>query len=121
MMKKAESHGLAFRSEVELDGDAVRAPIIDSYGQFGWGLYSKVSSPLYRTIGRDPDVRDDGSRINVNETIDSTVFKRWHDDPNYRPPNLAEWARRKGVDPAQLVLTTTWQHSHERRVEHGPD
>ena len=102
MMKKAESQGLSFRWEVDLDGDALRAPIADSYKSFGYGLYALVSSPLYRTIGREPDVREDGSHINVNETIDASVFERWRADPTYRPTNLAEWAQRKKVDPAQL-------------------
>ena len=69
---------------------------------FGYGLYAVVSSPLYRTIGREPDVREDGSHVNVNETIDTSVFQRWRADPTYRPANLAEWAQRKNVDPAQL-------------------
>ncbi len=102
MMKKAESQGLSFRSEVDLDGDAASAPIADSYKSFGYGLYAVVSSPLYRTIGREPDVREDGSHVNVNETIDTSVFQRWRADPTYRPANLAEWAQRKKVDPAQL-------------------
>ena len=102
MMKKAEALGLSFRSEVNLDGDALKAPIADSYKSFGYGLYALVSSPLYRTIGREPNVREDGSHINVNETIDASVFERWRADPTYRPANLAEWGQRKKVDPAQL-------------------
>jgi uncharacterized protein (DUF2235 family) len=102
MMKKAESHGLSFRSEVALDGDAVRAPIADSYKSFGFGAYAIVSSRLYRTIGREPDVREDGSHINVNETIDATVFERWRADPTYRPANLVEWGQRRKLDPGQL-------------------
>jgi hypothetical protein len=102
MMKKAESHGLSFRSEVDLDGDAVTAPTTDSYGSFLSGYYARVFPPLYRTIAREPDVRDDGSHININETIDASVFKRWRADPTYRPSNLAEWAQRKKVDPAEL-------------------
>ena len=82
MMKKAESQGLAFRSEVELDGDALSAPLADSYKDFAYGLYSLVTRPLYRTIGREPDVREDGTHINVNETIDATVFERWRADFN---------------------------------------
>ena len=107
MMKKAESHGLSFRSEVNLDGDAVTAPTTDSYGAFLSGYYAKVFPPLYRTIGREPDVRDDGSHININETIDASVFKRWRADPTYRPSNLVEWAHRKNVDPAHLQ-TSVW-------------
>ena len=33
--------------------------------------------------------RDDGSHININETIDVTVFERWRAEPNYRPANLS--------------------------------
>jgi len=65
-------------------------------------LYQWISRPFYRIIGQDPDVRDDGTHTNVNETIDASVFQRWRTDPTYRPNNLAEWAHRKKVDPAQL-------------------
>jgi hypothetical protein len=51
---------------------------------------------------RQPDIQEDGSHININETIDASVFKRWCADPTYRPANLVEWAQRKKVDPAQL-------------------
>jgi DNA gyrase inhibitor GyrI len=64
-------------------------------------VYAIFYPPLYRTIGREPDVREDGSHINVNETIDASVFERWRADPTYRPANLVEWAQRKKVDPAQ--------------------
>lgn len=102
MMKKAESHGLSFRSEVDLDGDAVKAPTTDSYKSFLLGWYAKAFPPLYRTIGQESDIREDGSHININETIDANVFKRWRADPTYRPENLVKWARRKKVDPAQF-------------------
>lgn len=103
MMKKAQRHGLTFRNEVDQDGDALKAMITDSYMQFEYGAYSWVSSPLFRTIGQDPDVRGDGSHINVNETIDKTVFDRWRADPSYRPQNILEWTERKKVDPAKLT------------------
>jgi uncharacterized protein (DUF2235 family) len=102
LMQKAESHGLSFRSEVTLDGDALKAPIIDSYHSFGEGLYAMVSPALYRPIGPEPDVRENGTHTNVNETIDVSVFQRWRADPEYRPRNLVEWAQRRKVDPAQL-------------------
>jgi hypothetical protein len=38
-------------------------------------------------------------RENINETIDASVFERWRDDNNYRPPNIKEWALRRAVDP----------------------
>ena len=65
--------------------------------------YSLVSKPLFRTIGQDPDVREDGTRANANETIDQSVFERWRTVRAYRPPNLTEWATRKRVDPANLT------------------
>lgn len=103
MMLKAEAHGLTFRSELILDGDMLKAPIIDSYHSFGEGLYAKVYAPLYRTIGPEPHVRENGDTdVNVNETIDGSVFERWRTDPTYRPINLVEWAQRRKVDPSQL-------------------
>jgi hypothetical protein len=112
MMKKAESKGLSFHSEVELDGDVVAAPMTDSYRLFGYGLYHLVSSPLFRTIGREPDVRDDGTHINNNETIDGSVFKRWRADPTCRPANLVEWAQRKKVDPGQVQTSVQADDPH---------
>jgi len=112
MMKKAESQGLSFRSEVDQDGDAVAAPIADSYGEFAYGVYKRVSSPLYRTIGQEPEVREDGTHTNVNETIDASVFARWRADPTYRPINLAEWAHRMKVDPAQLQTSIRADDPH---------
>lgn len=102
MMKKAESHGLTFRSEVELDGDVKTAPIADSYSEFMGGGYAFLQDRFYRPIGAPPDIQDNGAHVNVNETIDVTVFDRWRADPTYRPDNLLEWSRRKGVDPALL-------------------
>lgn len=105
LMQKAELHGLTFRSEVTLDGDALKAPVIDSYHSFGEGLYALVTPALYRSIGPEPEMRDNGTDTNVNETIDVSVFQRWRADPKYRPRNLVEWAQRRRVDPAQLQTT----------------
>lgn len=102
LMKKAESHGLTFRSEVQLDGDLLRSPVVDSYGPFLLGIYKIFEGAYYRPIGQPPQVRDDGAHINVNETIDVSVFDRWRKDPSYRPKNLVEWSQRKNVDPAGL-------------------
>jgi uncharacterized protein (DUF2235 family) len=104
MMQKAETHGLSFRSEVVLDGDAMKARVIDSYHSFVEGVYAIVSTPLDRTIGGEPesDVRGDGTNTTVNETIDTSVFQRWRADSTYRPVGLVEWAKRKKADPVQL-------------------
>lgn len=102
IMKKASLNGLTFRNDVDIDGDMLTAPINDSYKEFMDGAYSKASRPFFRAIGQEPDVRDDGTHTNVNETIDRSVFDRWRTAPTYRPSNLTEWANRKKVDPAQL-------------------
>lgn len=102
MMKKAETHGLTFRSEVSLDGDSQEARIADSYSDFMYGSYAAIHDRFYRRIGASPVVLENGSHANVNETIDATVFDRWRADPSYRPPNLVEWSQRKRVDPAHI-------------------
>ena len=103
IMKKASLFGLTFRDDVDIDGDILTAPINDSYKEFMDGVYSKGSRQFYRTIGQEPDVRDDGTHANVNETIDQSVFDRWRTVPTYRPSNLSEWASRKKIDPTKLM------------------
>jgi uncharacterized protein (DUF2235 family) len=102
MMKKASSHGLAFKNDIDLDGDVMKADICDSYREFMYGAYSKFSRRYYRPIGEVPRKDDDGTHTNVNETIDASVFDRYRADLNYRPPSMAEWATRYQVDPAEL-------------------
>jgi hypothetical protein len=102
MMKKASSHGLAFKNDVDLDGDTLKAPIADSYREFMYGAYSNVSQRYYRPIGGAPREKDDGTHTNVNETIDASVFDRCRADTRYQPPNMAEWAKRYQVNPTEL-------------------
>jgi uncharacterized protein (DUF2235 family) len=102
IMKKASTHGLAFRNDIEIDGDVLRAPISDSYDEFMKGAYSKVYGRYSRAIGPDPEEREDGTHTNVNETIDASVFNRWRALKGYRPPNLVAWAEARKVDPAAL-------------------
>ena len=102
MMKKASSHGLAFKNDVDLDGDALKAGISDSYREFMYGAYSKFSRRYYRPIGEAPREDDDGTHTNVNETIDASVFDRYRADTGYRPPNMVEWAKRYQVAPTEL-------------------
>jgi uncharacterized protein (DUF2235 family) len=102
MMKKASIHGLAFKNDVDLDGDVLKAPIADSFGEFMKGAYSVFAKRFYRSIGGEPEQADDGTHTTVNETIDASVFERWNRDPKYRPPSLDEWAKRKHADIASL-------------------
>jgi uncharacterized protein (DUF2235 family) len=103
MMKKASGHGLAFRQDVEIDGDLLTAPVSDSYKEFAKGVYSRVYSRFYREMGGEPKKLDDGTHTTVNETIDSSVFDRWRQSAEYRPPTVVEWAARKEVDPATFM------------------
>lgn len=102
MMQKAGSLGLAFRNELELDGNEHRGEISDSFKEFLKGAYSWVSRRSYRHIAPVPFVGLTGTHTRVNETIDGSVFQRWRDDSNYRPPNLVEWGERKMVDPVEI-------------------
>lgn len=102
MMRKAQAQGLYFRSEVELDGDYLREPIADSYGDFMFGAYRLLSFRAPRGIAQPPGRFQDGTHININETIDSSVFERWRANPKYRPEALVDWAVRKRVDPASI-------------------
>ena len=55
----------------------VTAKITSSCREFMYGAYQIISPrPFHRTIGAAPDVRDDGTHTNINETIDANVFKR---------------------------------------------
>jgi hypothetical protein len=88
---------------VAIDGSQVAPPVMDSYGEFAWGLYRFVSRPFYRPVGVAPDEGTQATTARINETIDGSVFDRWRADAAYRPANLAEWARAKGVDPTKLL------------------
>lgn len=102
MMSKAKLHGLHFRSEVEMDGEYLREPIADSYGDFMFGGYRLLSFRAKRGIAQPPGRFSDGTHININETIDSAVFERWRADSEYRPEALVDWASRKRIDPASI-------------------
>ena len=103
IMEKADRLGLSFRADVVPDPGGLQAPITDSYGAFGYGLYRYVAQPFYRVIGAPPQSSDGGRDEIVNETIDASVFERWRADPDYRPQNLSDWGRRYGVEPGALT------------------
>lgn len=102
IISKAERLGFAFRQEVELDPDQHIARIRDSHREFMRGVYRLASRRYFRTVGQDPYVDDRGSHSVVNETIDASVFERWRENPQYRPQNVGDWARRNGVNPTEM-------------------
>jgi len=101
MKDKAQSHGLAFRYDVELDTLGSPPLISDSYSEFMRGAYKVLTGGqrYYREIGQDPVPSSDAQmRENINETIDASVFQRWSSDKAYRPQNLSRWASRRKVN-----------------------
>jgi uncharacterized protein (DUF2235 family) len=106
MMDKAAAHGLTYRRELEPEVPKTPPQISDSFSEFAYGAYKWVSKPYYRPIGPDPiQSSQTEMRENINETIDASVFDRWRADTTYRPANLVDWARRRGVDPATLTTS----------------
>jgi hypothetical protein len=63
-----------------LDQGEFRSPVRDSYREFAGGLYAVVTlgQRHYRKIGQCP-----------GETVDASAFRKWEEDPGYRPYNLA--------------------------------
>jgi len=105
LQQKAKDHGLVFKDTVELDDGLTACPIRDSLAEMAWGIYEIVTlgKHYYRPIGAEPVYSETGHVHTINESIDGSVFERWHADPTYRPKNLVEWASRKKVtDPGAL-------------------
>jgi hypothetical protein len=109
VLAKASSHGLTFKRNVELDPEASTAPIEDSFSDFLGGAYRiyKLGQRNWRPIGREPEKRSHTTVHIINETIDKSVFDRWHRDPTYRPNNLVDWINRRHADVANLTTSVT--------------
>ena len=103
MMTKASGLGLAFKGDVDMDGDADSCPIMDSHRSFMHGAYRFASRPYYRQIGEPPRDTAQSTESNVNETIDSSVFDRWRNNAEYRPKNLVNWAKSYNVNPEKIT------------------
>lgn len=103
LMDKAAGLGLVFREPVVIDMTQTSPPVTDSYREFAHGFYRLISRPFYRPVGPPPEVGTAATTARINETVDGSVFDRWRVDAAYRPPNLAAWAKGKGVDPGKLV------------------
>ena len=104
LARKAESLGLSFRDGFATEPNAANAAISDSYAAFMSGLYRLLTfcRPYYRPIGEPPKAEGAGV-VNINETIDASVFERWRADKTYRPPALQAWAKSRGVDPGAII------------------
>jgi uncharacterized protein (DUF2235 family) len=103
IMDKASALGLRLRNSFEMDGQSAFAPITDSYKQAQSALVRLFSHRYYRPVGPEPDRGSTMTTSRINETIDESVFARWRGNPEYRPPNLADWATRRKADPAAVA------------------
>lgn len=103
MQQKAEGCGLLFTSMFASDADDHKGEQRDSFGEFMKGFYKvlRFGKRFYRPIGNGPKSVTNGQSVPISEVIDGSVFKRYQDDPAYRPKNLEHWAARKGVDLTQ--------------------
>lgn len=107
LLSKASKHGLAFKRNIEIDNEAKTAKVVDSFSEFLKGAYKVYSfgHRHWRCIGRKPEELPDSTIHTVNETIDISVFDRWRRDDNYRPENLRDWAKERGVDISSLQIS----------------
>jgi hypothetical protein len=99
---------------VVTDEDRAMKPC-DSYAEFLRGFWKilTLGKPYLRWVMSNPVKKTahwkgkrrigDGWVETVNERIDESVFRRCQRYPDYRPPNLLEWAKRKGVDLDQVI------------------
>ena len=88
LQDKASACGLAMDELRSIEPNDYRAKVTDSFGEFMWGLYK--AAKLGRRYDR-PFARG------VSETIDDSVWQRWNDVKDYRPPSLVEEAKKRGL------------------------
>ena len=78
MLDKAQATGLSFIGNAGINSNDHLGGINDSFSAFMYGLYKNFKDRHYRQYGRGQ-----------NETIDDSVWARWHSLPAYRPTVLA--------------------------------
>jgi uncharacterized protein (DUF2235 family) len=107
LQRKAMDCGLSFGTQVPLRGDEHKVEPVDSYAQFLHGIYKwlRLGKRYYRPIGAGPRKVKGGLSVPINETIDESVFRRWRNVDRYRPANLANWAKARGLDVGGLEVS----------------
>ncbi len=86
---KAEAAGLKLRAKVQVEPTDCLAALNDSYKEFAFGAYALFKQPYERPFGEG-----------VNETVDASVWKRWRENPAYRPASLAAHPDQPFADDA---------------------
>ena len=79
LQQKAIAAGLGCDEIFVPSADADTGVPRDSYAEFMYGIYKEFKPPFDRTLG-----------LGVNETVDNSVWQRWHADPGYRSPSLVQ-------------------------------
>ena len=79
LQQKAIAVGLACDKILVPSTDADTGVPRNSYAEFMYGIYKELKPPFDRTLG-----------LGVNETVDNSVWQRWHADVNYRSPSLVQ-------------------------------
>ena len=82
----------------------------DSLAENLFRYASELSAGLH---GRPPEERSTTIVHTINESIDLSVFNRWHQDENYRPKNLVQWASTHGVKIEDLKASVKADNPHE--------
>ena len=115
IQQKAHGCGLAFRSQAVVTDEDLEMQPCDSYAEFLGGLWKilTLGKRYERWVMADPVKKeahwkgtrkiDAGWVETVNERIDLSVFRRCQRYAHYRPQNLLEWARRKGLDLKHII------------------
>jgi len=88
LQDKAVACGLGLKALQAVEPNDYRATVRDSYSEFMWGVYKAVK--LGRRFNRP-------FGTGVNETVDESVWQRWKEMKEYRPPTLREEAARQGL------------------------
>jgi uncharacterized protein (DUF2235 family) len=113
IMDKAQGAGLVFRPAFSVEPQDPCAPVTDSYAAFTPAVLRPLFPRFNRVVGAEPDRGTQRTTSRINETIDVSVFHRWQNNPAYRPPGLAEWSKRKAVDPADIRTSVRADHPEE--------
>lgn len=77
MQDKAEAAGLKLRAKCEVASGDCLAEVNDSFKEFLFGVYRVLKKRHYRPFGEG-----------VKETVDASVWMRWQQKSDYRPPSL---------------------------------
>lgn len=102
MQRKAADLGLAFSAALQPGPDDIAGKPVDSFARFMKGAYRffRLGKRYYRPIGAPSRQVRKGWSTSISETVDASVFGKYQADPGYRPRNLEDWARARGLDLA---------------------